>query len=423
MKLLLIAEARKLLKLSEMKLKSLLQSGMPYLQIGSEYRFIESEIVTWHKINCPTQEELEKRFVDHLGRTIDQYVKIEEISSFLRMEKTKVYKLCQSGMPSQLVGRRRFFNFDDIISFFRKGEIITHPPHQPKKQRPALFVVDGSHSPTKKQSGAGVLLKNKDGVTGYSFGHGDHTNIHAEMIAIGHAMRLAKENNFEYSIIATDQLHFVNAINKIHYVNRLLSGIPSSIKKGITDLISELKEKVQFVYYKSIKNQHGFTDMLYHNAHALSRRYADSVVEGEKLDKRHLSDCVVISNKVSTEISIEDENTVKIEFDKVIGEYAYFNVFANGKTKCIRSNTGVNVKAALEIANQMIESAKQQVKLSIKKIPTFADDMKVLFNPARQTIPNKIRKLFENLKEKTTLIMEDHLEPYIAEYMQQRAVS
>lgn len=420
MRLLLIEETLKLLKLTEMKLENLLQIGMPHLKIGNELRFIESEIVPWHKINCPNQEELEKRFVDHLGRTIEHYVMINEIASFLRFEKRKIYKLCQSGMPSQLVGKRRFFNLNDIIGYFRRGEVASPPPpEQPKKQKPVLFVVDGSRSPGKNQCGAGVLLKQENKVTGYSFGFEEGTSTFAEMMAIFHAMKLIKEKGVEEAIIATDQLGFVDNENKRKYINESLCDAPSSIKDNILELLEELKDKITFVYYKNIKNnKHGFTERLYHNAHALSRRYADSVVEGEALDRNHVS-----QYKATSKMQSEEEGVFNIEFDKIVKNYIYFNVSMDGKVQQYKSNSGVTVKAALEIANQLISSTQQRVKLCIKKIPAFVEDMKILFNPTREAVPKKIKKLFENLKENTILSMEDHLEPYIDKYLQQRSAS
>lgn len=416
MKLLLIEETRKLLNLTEVKLRKLLRLGMPHLKIGNELRFIESEIVSWYEINCPSQEEIEERFIDCLGRTIEQYIKINEIASFLRIEKTKIYKLCQEGMPSQLVGRRRFFNLNDIIGYFRRGAIASPPPpEQPKKQKPVLFVVDGSYSPEKKQCGGGVVVKHEDQVTGYSFGFGKGTNIFAETMAIFHAMKLAKEKGVERAIVATDQLGFVNAEDKEKYINRTVSGIPPLIKNNMLELLQQLKGKISFVYYKDIKDKHGFTHMLYSNAHALSRQYVNSVLEGERLDMKH-----VFQSQVKSKIQGEEEKVFNIEFDKVSRNFIHFKVSLDGKIQKFKWNSKFIVKAALELADQLISSTLQRVKLYIKKIPAFNEDMKILFDPEKVTVPEKIKNLFEKLKRDTILNMEDHLEPYIHEYLQQR---
>jgi hypothetical protein len=120
--LLLKEELIKSLKIDTAKLKEYLKDGMPHYLLGQEYRFIKKEVIEWLETYIPSQERLEREFRDRKGRSIEAYVDQDIIRSILRVSKDSFKKLCKSGLPFVTVGEKEFFQIEDILDYYRKGD-------------------------------------------------------------------------------------------------------------------------------------------------------------------------------------------------------------------------------------------------------------------------------------------------------------
>jgi len=142
MNLLLPKELAKILNVKAEKIVEFCKKGMPHLQLGNEYRFLEEEATPWYEKNFPSQEKLEEAFVDEKGRTLADYVTFEAIIDVLRVSKDKIYRLSRTGMPYQQVGKKRFFHIDDIVNYFRKGETLTSEIKEEKEEKKQNFAME-----------------------------------------------------------------------------------------------------------------------------------------------------------------------------------------------------------------------------------------------------------------------------------------
>lgn len=129
MKLLTEKNVCRLLRLEKKELKQHIEDGMPCLRVGKKHRFIKKEVAGWYQKHAPEQVAQEVAFLDEKGQTIDAYVRVEEIASFLRIKPTVIDSLCQKGLPHVTVGYKTFFLVEQVVEYLRPH--ATLPKEQP----------------------------------------------------------------------------------------------------------------------------------------------------------------------------------------------------------------------------------------------------------------------------------------------------
>lgn len=397
---------------NEKELKNLIKEGLPCLKAGNDYRFIEYEITTWFKSYLPEQERLEKEFIDEKGRTIEEYETIEGIIQFLQFHKNKIYRLCSKGMPFEKVGKKRFFNKEDIVNYLR---------FTPKDiTKSSLFVIDGSYNCKTKNSGTGIILKTDKEIKGYSFVHmtEHYKNQPHEYLAILDALHIAKKEGFKNIIIATDQIDFVSKIKENERFEPKWAKKESgkSLFDEIYNIIDELKDSVSFIYTDNLIDK-----THYQNAHTLSRYYDNKVITEIKENKL-LPGIKKISEKVEkkalTENKLKEKNKIKlkIKFNRIEDNFSWFDVTLAGKAKKIKYNTNKAVKAALNIAKGYVHSHENPLDVEILTIPTFKEEMNNALVDTKQKERKSLLKLFEYMKQEAKFTMYNDYRPYIPQY-------
>ncbi|WP_462411352.1 reverse transcriptase-like protein [Neobacillus sp. Marseille-QA0830] len=289
--LLLKDELRAKLKLTKAEINACLNDGMPHYLIGTQYRFLESEVVKWLETYSPSQERLEKDFRDKKGRTLQEYVSQETILQTLRITKEHLAPLLKKGMPFEQVGEKKFFHIQDILDHYRKGTKTAAKEPQPRSSKEKFLmplcknvsrevpfvIMDGSYNFNKGQAGTGlVLVENRDIVTGISNLRNIQTakpNI-CEYLALLDALILIKKNNFTKAMVITDQESWTKAIsfNSKSYEENVKPYI-----KELHELWEPLKDKVTIKFVGQMS--HGNQNPLYKKAHDLSRTYKKTTIK------------------------------------------------------------------------------------------------------------------------------------------------
>lgn len=345
------------------------------------------------------QENLEKAFKDKKGRTIKQYVSISALKEILQLKKKEIRTLCKHGMPYQHIGEKYFFCLEEVFAYL-----------QPKKQRvnkttskrnETIMIVDGSHYPETKEVCTGMVIKNDKGIQGYSKLHETPVEkpIYSEFLALYHALCYVKEQDLSNVIIGTDQKQFVNLLKKgeIEYFSWMNKNSYKETMSKMQKLISKLGKRVSIVYANVPKYKE-----LYHHAHALSRRYQNTVIEnilpGEKLQvpKQIFRPKEIVKPSVIPTVQSPSKQTIDISFECIRNGYVYFNVIKNGSTKQTKILNTVPTRAAILLAYSHALTASERVTISIQDIPTFQDDllkdMWIINLPKTKEI---VRKLYE----------------------------
>lgn len=313
--LLLRDEMIKSLKVTKAQMAEYLKEGMPHYLIGQEYRFLETEVLKWLETYKPSQERLEREFRDKQGRTIKEYVPGEIALATLRISYVNLRSLCKKGMPYVTVGDKDFFHIQDILNYFRKGDlvsnnfkghIVTHKKKnavakpQPRingnlitsinkeflqnlKTANPIFIVDGSYNFENNTVGTGmVLVENGTIVTGYSNVRNIKTTktTICEYLALLDALRMIKRKNIKKASIITDQEPFAKGIH-IDLEKSVFEPVVKPYMKEIKDLLENLEGKVDLRFVGILKG--GKKNPLHKNAHFLSREYKKEIFENMEI--------------------------------------------------------------------------------------------------------------------------------------------
>ncbi|MEH7076476.1 reverse transcriptase-like protein [Neobacillus drentensis] len=294
--LLLPNEIGSRLKVKKEKLNAYLEDGMPHFLIGNDYRFLESEVVEWHKTYQPSQERLENDFRDQKGRTIQEYVTQETILATLRITKENLQALCKKGMPFERVGEKEFFHIQDILEHYRKGAVgkTKEPVTNQSKQKllnpvngtipkdTYMIVVDGSYNFDIHIAGTGIVVfKHNQTVTGISNVRNLKTtkSIVSEFLALFDALRWMKKKNINKAIIVTDQEPWSKGIS---IGENSYQGSVKPFIKLFNQLLTELKGKFEVKFVGEISE--GKNNVLYKKAHKLSQEYKKGTFNNLKLE-------------------------------------------------------------------------------------------------------------------------------------------
>ena len=281
------------------QMKCYLEDGMPHYLIGNEYRFLESEVLTWLETYQPPQERLEREFRDKKGRSLEEYVNRDIILKTLRITKETLASQCKKGMPFETVGTIDFFQVQDILDYYRKysvpksaTKVATSKGSSKKKYLMPLctnisrdvpfIIVDGSYNFSNLTAGTGlVLVENRDKVTGISNVWNIETtkSIVCELLAMLDALSLIKRKRINKAIIVTDQESWTKGI--VLDENSYEDSVKPVIKE-FNLLWSELTGKIIVKFVGEMNS--GKKNTLYKKAHTLSREYKKSVTEKLELE-------------------------------------------------------------------------------------------------------------------------------------------
>ncbi|WP_042462838.1 reverse transcriptase-like protein [Neobacillus dielmonensis] len=289
--LLLKAELREKTKLTKTEMNACLADGMPHYMIGNEYRFLETEVVQWLKTYRPSQERLEKEFIDKKGRTLQEYVTQEVILETLRIKKENLAALLKKGMPFAKVGEKNFYHIQDILDFYRRGSQIHAKQPQTRSSKKKFLmplcrsipkevpfiIMDGSYNFNKHQAGTGlVLIENRDIATGRSNVWNMKTTkpIICEYLALLEALKLIKDNNFTKAVVITDQESWCKGIT---FEIKTFEETVKPVMTELTELWGELRGKVTIKFVGQMDK--GNQNSLYKKAHDLSRAYKKAILE------------------------------------------------------------------------------------------------------------------------------------------------
>lgn len=284
--LLLRGELIKKVKLTKAQLTLYLNDGMPHYLIGNEYRFLEDEVKEWLKTYQPLQERLEKEFRDSKGRSLEEYVTENIILSTLRIPKDRLTNLKKNGLPFQRVGERHFYHVQDILEFYRKGDVqvvesvlknMLMPLVEKVSADVPIMIVDGSYNFKKATAGTGVVIvTNGKAAAGYSAVRKIDTRqtIVCELLAILDALKLMKKKKFKKAIIITDQKVWTSSFSID------LKTYQGPVKQYINELNQKwnhYKGKVEIKFIGDLNE--GKNNPLYKKAHNLSQEHKNSSVE------------------------------------------------------------------------------------------------------------------------------------------------
>lgn len=418
MKLLKEKEVRRLLRIEKQTLRTFLKEGMPHLCIEGRYRFIKKEIKQWYKTIAPDQMMLEKTFIDSQGRTIEEYVLLDKVMSFLGMKKKKVLHLCENGMPFITIGTKQFFHLDDIVAHFRMASLIVKK--ESIEKNPAIVIVDGSYNFKTSGVGTGVVLRESEQMTGYSKEHRIYTtnSIFSEYLAILDGLLLIKEKDLQEVVFGTDQLEFVEMWNKGERLSyKWIKEAPFVDKmEKLYSLMEELKEKITLVYANVLAYK-----VEYENAHVLSRFY-----EEKQLDNLAITKAIQVPNtppKNTRTKKTDKIRSLRIKFIEVKDGFSWFKVYWNGENRVTKINSTRPLKSAFVLAKSYVNTTADQLNIHIQKISTFKEDIAVLFDPLKQKTSKSIIKMYTSLQELTSLRMEDPFETYVKKYEKQLQIA
>ncbi len=299
------------INVSKAQMKSYMKDGLPHYLIGSEFRFLENEVLTWLESYQPSQERLESEFRDKKGRSLKDYVSGEIILKTLRITKENLVSQCKKGMPFETVGTRDYFQLQDILDYYRKGSErastssktststsatstkASTPKRSSKKKylmplctniarEVPFIIVDGSYHFSNFKAGTGlVLVENRDKVTGISNVRNIKTTkpIVCEFVAILDALRMIKQKKMNKAIIVTDQETWTKGI--VLDENTYEVAVKPYIKE-LNRLWSELRGKVTINFVGEMNN--GKQNILHKKAHTLSREYKKDLIEELELE-------------------------------------------------------------------------------------------------------------------------------------------
>lgn len=381
MKLTTPKQLRQTMMMNKEQYQHYLIEGMPHLLIGEKVRFNKEEVVHWLQNYIMKQENLEKNFVDQKGRTLETYLSTSELKEILQLKKKEIRALCKDGMPYQLVGKKRFFYLNEVLAYLQPN--IEAQVEKKVDNADTVIIVDGSYYPKTKETCVGIVVQNNKGIQGMSKLHEGlvQSSMFCEYLALYHALSYVKEHNLSNVVIGTDQKNFVNLLNKgeIEFFNWMKKAPYRETMHKMYELLKELDEQVTIVYANVSKYEN-----LYHNAHALSRRYQNTVVESLSPDQR-LSVATSIKRKKAPSNSsllsqtiVSNANTVHIKFDEMDDQYSYFQVNNAGKLKRIRLLKSTATRDAILMAYAYIQAAKGKLTIIIDDIPSFQEDVQSL---------------------------------------------
>ncbi|CAH2716794.1 hypothetical protein BACCIP111895_03982 [Neobacillus rhizosphaerae] len=274
------------IKATKAQMNAYLEDGMPHYLIGNEYRFLEGEVLKWLESYQPSQERLEREFVDKKGRTLKEYVSEDIVLTTLRITKEIYISQCKKGLPFERVGEKIFFNMQDILKYYRRGsktttkgmsstggqkkKFLMHVCKDVPKEVP-IMIVDGSYNFDNSTAGTGLLLvENRDTVTGVSNVRKIKTTkpIVCELLALLDALRMMKKKKLNKAIIVTDQESWTKGIT---IDPNIYEGPVKNYLIEFNLLWTEMKGKVVVKFVGELNK--GKKNLLYKKAHTLSREY------------------------------------------------------------------------------------------------------------------------------------------------------
>lgn len=410
-------QIRQALLINQKHYEQLMNEGMPHLLIGEKVRFHKTEVVQWVQTYMLKQERLEKAFVDDKGRTIEQYVTIGTLKERLQLKKKKIHSLCNEGMPHQNIGDKPFFHLEEVFAYFARS--TESNVSKPSPQKPTVIIVDGSHHPKTNEICTGMVIQSQEGIQGFSTLHDVRTGVtqHCEYLALQQALTYVKEKHLSNVVIGTDQIDFIRIIEKGEkkYFSWMKTPPYCTTIDKIYHLIDELKEHVQIVYANDPRYK-----TLYHNAHALSRRYehtVEQIATTQPLSvKKRLERVLPSANTlVLPPNSEESKHTLHIRFSHAKKIYAYFYVTFQGTTKLTKLTNSNPTRSALALAYTYAHTAKQKMTVFIEAMPNFRQDMNSIYLSEKINEPKKTTEFIEKLYATTVFRPKDDFATYLQE--------
>lgn len=372
MKLTTPKQLRNNLMMTKEQYQHYLNEGMPHLFIGKKVRFNKEEVVQWLQGYIMKQENLEKAFVDAKGRTLQMYLSLSELKEVLRVKKKEIKALCKDGMPYTLVGTKRYFHLEEVLAYLRPK--IENHVEKAVDNADTVIIVDGSHYPKTHEVCVGLVIQSKEGIKGISKLHeGRASNsLYSEYLALYHALSYVKEHNLSNVVVGTDQKHFVNLLYKgeVEFFNWMKKEPYRETMQNMYALMKELDERITIVYANVPKYEN-----LYYNAHALSRRYENTVVEHLSPHKK-LSVATSIKRSPFFHSSGNGSNALHIKFDGMDDKYSYFLVENDGKLKRIKLMKSTATRDTILMAYSFIQTSKRKLTIYLEDIPSFQKDIK-----------------------------------------------
>ncbi|MBT2759301.1 hypothetical protein J7E71_25880 [Mesobacillus foraminis] len=281
-KMLIEDEVIEILSIKKTEITALMEDGLPHYVCANDVRFLKEEVEIWFKSYVPSQERLEKEFIDHKGRTLEEYVQTELIIEILRISKTKLNTLCKNGMPHVTVGTNNFFHLGDILSHYRRGDETgpktgkrvkqaknqLHVENKPTKNKSPLIFVDGSY--TSKNVGTGIVFVDNASYLPkeHHFKHNVSTSctVICEYLAILDALKLVRQFGVLGATIVTDQESIVKNYDLSHSDPEI-----KLILRQISNMLNNPKRQIGLEYINNVAD--GKNNKNYKRAHTLSREY------------------------------------------------------------------------------------------------------------------------------------------------------
>lgn len=445
MKLMLTEEIEAIVGCTREDIYKFIQEGMPHFKVGNHFRFVQEEVDEWITNYKPLQERLEEEFVDDKGRTLQEYTTSETILDFFRISQPTMYALCKKGMPYTKVGTKRYFQLEDIIEYFRRGENTADSKEEVVNvdETPTLFVVDGSYHSNKKW-GAGIVAKKGKEAKGYTYGgelKNKRGNMYAEYQAMMQTMKIIQKENIKNAVIATDQIHFVNNIQ----LELLTTAQWMKKESTMIELTKEFQEtyidtrrmcSLRFVYYKKLRSV--YTDInetelnyMYFHSHDLSRVYEETTpividLSVEKKDSKIVNFNKKSTTKSTPTLNVVTSNTIAmpnqkdtwyIYFKEKKDGYLYFITQKNNKTQVTKmTHPDIAVALILHAYAMSHSNHKKDVKFVIKNFADFERKIEQFLEKNKNQKGESFKKKFIHLINDERVTLEVPYENFEKEF-------